>query len=619
MNTEQNISPDLLQSIGKIIVLEASDGAARQDAIKIWLQSAKINGANTWLLRTDRNRDGLWAGLQDLLSDLLPQIQAQAPDLIIQHNYELTRILPALRHTIPIRYPTLTDLADQSEQIRNYPADRAFRIIHGIIDLLIDWFNLSASSHWIIAWDAYDQSGALVRLFVRELVRRTEHKLKLTVLLAIDSIAHVDTIGKFDSQYLGEYVQLNLPTDLSIDNCPIKMNKLAQKLALEIEHDEIAKEIQLPRLITYLLASSQPELAFKYRVKLAALYAKKGYYEDALAIAQAALTQPEANLITEDRQRWQLQAILYMCYISLDKPLQAQAIVATAIAETKQADLLFRNCFMMAMLQVRELPSRDLIAGEAYLDRGLVELELANLLIEEKTFHQTANRNGLALIRVRQGQQQEAIEICQWCLERMDAVYSNEEHRLYRSVLLFNIAQVYNSLENFDQALYYLNLAIKLDPNYSEYWNMRGNWYFKNDDLAQALVNYLQAIELSAPYSEVWANIGHCYRHLGKISPAVLAYTRSLDLEPRQFPIFVARAQAFETMGNFDAALADYHTALTIDPQQPLVLANRAVLFYDLGNFSAAIEDLDRAIALTPDNMDLHQNRAIVLAAVEVI
>ena len=141
MNIEQKIPTNLLQSIGKTIVLEANDGQARRSAIETWLQSAKVDGADTWLLRTDRDRDGLWAGLQDLLIDLLPQIQSQAPDLIIQHDYELVRILPTLRHTISVRHSSLTDLADESEQIRNYPADRAFRIIQGIIDLLIAWFD----------------------------------------------------------------------------------------------------------------------------------------------------------------------------------------------------------------------------------------------------------------------------------------------------------------------------------------------------------------------------------------------------------------------------------------------------------------------------------------------
>lgn len=633
MNTKQNIPTHLLQSFGKIIVLKANDGRARQDAIQTWLRSAKIAGANTWLLRTDRDRDGLWAGLQDLLIDLLPHIQAQAPDLIIRHDYELTRILPALRRNISVRYSTLTDIAEESEQIRNYPADRAFRIVAGIIDLLIAWFELSGSSHWVIGWDAYDRSGALVRLFVHELVRRTANRLNLTVLITISPEAPADVVGKFDRQYLGEYICLNLPIDPSEAICRQAMSDLATQIESKLADSPNEQELYLPQIIYYLLASDRIESAFQYQVKLATLYARKGYYEDALGIAQAALKQQEIYHPTERlavcdskrAQRWQIQAILYMCYVSLDKPLQAQAAVETAMQETDRPDLLFRNCFMMAMLYVRELPERDLGTGEAYLDRGLVAIELANLPIDGKVFHQTANRNGLALIRSRQGNHQAAIELCEWCLEQMNNVYSAEKHRLYRSVLLFNIAQVYNVLDNSvdiasereHRGIHYLSLTIELDPNYSEYWNMRGNWYFNIGNISQALTNYLRAIELSAPYPEVWANVGHCYRHLGETAQAIAAYSRSLDLEPKQFSIFVARAQAFETLGKFDPALADYHTALTIDPQQPLVLANRAILFYELGHLSAAIQDLDRAIALAPDNADLHQNRSIALAAIE--
>jgi tetratricopeptide (TPR) repeat protein len=627
MNTNQHIPTHLLQSFGKTIVLEANDGRTRQDAIQTWLRSAEITGANTWLLRTDRDRDGLWAGLQDLLIDLIPQIQAQAPDLIVQHDYELTRILPALRRSISVRYSTLTDIAEESEQIRNYPADRAFRIVAGIIDLLIAWFEISGSSHWVIGLDAYDRSGALVRLFVRELVRRTVNRLNLTVLIAISPKAPADVIDKFDRQYLGEYICLNLPLDPSEAICHQTMSKLAKALESKLANEPNHQELYLPQIIYYLLGSDRIESAFQYQVKLATIYTRKGYYEDALAIAQAALKQQEIHHPTEREQRWQIQAILYMCYVSLDKPLQAKVAVETAMQETDRPDLLFRNCFMMAMLHVRELSERDLVAGEAYLDKGLAEIERANLSIDHKIFHQTANRNGVALIRSRQGNHQAAIELCEWCLQQMNDVYSAEKYRLYRSVLLFNIAQVYNFLDNSvdiaserdHRGIHYLNLTIELDPNYSEYWNMRGNWYFKMGNVPQALTNYLRAIELSAPYPEVWANVGHCYRHLGETAQAISAYSRSLDLEPNQFSIFVARAQAFETLGEFDPALADYHTALTIDPHQPLVLANRAILFYQLGHVSAAIQDLDRAILLAPDNADLHQNRSIAIAALETV
>jgi tetratricopeptide (TPR) repeat protein len=619
MNLDLNIPTNLLQSIGKIVVLEANDGRGRQDALETWLRAAKADGATTWRLKSDRHRDGLWAGLQDLLIDLLPQIQAQAPDLIIRHDYELIRILPALRRTMAVRYANLTDIADESEQIRNYPADRAVRIIQGIIDLLIDWFDRSQNIHWVIAWDAYDKSGALVRLFVNRLIRRAEGKINLTMLIAIEPTAHVDVVKKFDRQYLGEYIRMELPLDPIVENWQQECSSLAARLESQIETNPLDLEINLPQIIYYYLASDRPELALKYQIKLASIYARKGYYEDALSIVKSALEQQEIHHPNGDKQRWQIQSILYMCYVSLDKPLQAQTVITTAMAETTAAELLFRNCFMMAMLHIRKLPERDLLAGEAYLESGLVELARTKLPIDERTFHQTANRNGLALIRVRQGRHQDAIELCQWCLEQIDAVYSAEKHRLQRSVLLFNIAQVYNALNDFDRAIHFLSMTIELDPNYSEYWNMRGNWYFNTDDIPQALTNYLRAIELSPPYPEVWANVGHCYRHLGETEQSVAAYSRCLDLEPAQFAIFVARAQSLETLGELDLALADYQTALEIDPNQPLVLANRAILFYELGNFLAAIQDLDRAIMLDPNNLDLHENRAIASTALESV
>ncbi|MEH2421735.1 MAG: hypothetical protein V7K48_12685 [Nostoc sp.] len=187
-----------LQEMNKVVVLEAESGESRRNCLQQWLNQAEDRGATTWLLNCDHNEDGPWAGLKDLLTDILPQVQAQAADLIIKHNYELTRVLPALRRTISVRYPSLTDIAAQKEQIRNYPADRAFRIIHGIIDLLTAWFERSQNSQWVIACDRYDFSGGLVRIFFAELMRRRSQQLNLTLLVAIAPEAnHKDVIGKF--------------------------------------------------------------------------------------------------------------------------------------------------------------------------------------------------------------------------------------------------------------------------------------------------------------------------------------------------------------------------------------------------------------------------------------
>ena len=215
MNMSNIVSQPLLEEVGQVIVLEAAHGEHRYNYLQQCLKKAHDCGVTTWLLNCDRTMGGSWAGLKDLLAEILPQVQAQAPDLIIKHDYELTRVLPELRRLISVRYPSLTDIATEKEQNRNYPADRASRIIHGIIDFLTAWFERSQTSCLIIACDNYDFSGGLVRIFFAELMRRRANKLNLALLVAVSNEAVKmpaikDVIGKFNQDSL-HYFSINLP------------------------------------------------------------------------------------------------------------------------------------------------------------------------------------------------------------------------------------------------------------------------------------------------------------------------------------------------------------------------------------------------------------------------
>ena len=116
------------------VLLQAGRGADRLsvDALAALLPS----DSRLFVLRCHFDEGGPWAGARDLFRSLLSKLEAEAPDLLAAHDYELVHVLPDLRPTLGIRNPSLTDLASNEERVRNYPADRANRIVHGLIDLL---------------------------------------------------------------------------------------------------------------------------------------------------------------------------------------------------------------------------------------------------------------------------------------------------------------------------------------------------------------------------------------------------------------------------------------------------------------------------------------------------
>ena len=246
--------------------------------------------------------------------------------------------------------------------------------------------------------------------------------------------------------------------------------------------------------------------------------------------------------------------------------------------------------------------------------KSLAMVERSGLDESEKHYLTVFNHNGLAFIRHLQGRVAEATELCRSGFERLNRHLDEDQYRLHRSVLLYNIAQVHTSTRSYDEALSFYTAALEIDPRYSEYYNERGNVFLKMGRLQEAVADYRKAAELSAPYHEVFTNLGQACKLLGDAAGAVEAYSRAPALDPLQFLPFVGRAQAYELAGDAEAAMADYDAALKLDSSDPQTWSNRAVLRYDSGNVADAVDDLDQAINRSSTMPELYANRAIALA-----
>jgi len=131
MSRFANIS---LENTYPIILVEAQPGPHRRDFLEREIAARK--DFRTSYLNCGLAEQGSWAGVNSLFRRLLPEIELRSPHLVIRHDYELTRIMPELRTRIKVRNTSLTDDAMGDERVRNYPVDRALRILQGLIDLL---------------------------------------------------------------------------------------------------------------------------------------------------------------------------------------------------------------------------------------------------------------------------------------------------------------------------------------------------------------------------------------------------------------------------------------------------------------------------------------------------
>jgi hypothetical protein len=241
-------------------ILEAHAGSARSALLERYRDNAARSGARCFLVSCSFDLKGPWGGVNDLFPDLLPEIRLQRPDLIERHSFELVSVLPELRRTLNVRNPNLTDLAEGTERTRNYPADRAYRIAHGLIDLLDGWKTKACpETPWFIACDSFDLSGAMGGFFFRELLRRRGSQLNLRLLIGVASGKGAETVATFDSGLSSDIISVDLPLDPSSDIDPSEAQSEAEAIEERIAGDPVAIRSNLSDLIRCWRAAGNSE------------------------------------------------------------------------------------------------------------------------------------------------------------------------------------------------------------------------------------------------------------------------------------------------------------------------------------------------------------------------
>lgn len=127
-----------------------------------------------------------------------------------------------------------------------------------------------------------------------------------------------------------------------------------------------------------------------------------------------------------------------------------------------------RASYSLAMLYARHhyKSLRDDTRAREYLDHGW---DILNSIddTEQVKYEKVFNRNGIALIYYRNDEEDKAIEVESNGIKILEELGFHGD--LHQTVLISNLARVYESDGNFELAEKNFRLAIELDPNFAEF------------------------------------------------------------------------------------------------------------------------------------------------------
>jgi tetratricopeptide (TPR) repeat protein len=594
-----------------LILVAAPAGAAR--TAFLCRLAERHNDPESGVLGFDRRTAGVWSGISALVDDWVRRVEPLAPELVERYAYEIAMALTQRHGGESEERRSLAETAANDERIRVFPADRTARIVQGLIDFLLQAFRVAGGRELRIGCDAWDESSRLARLFIQELARRSG-SISLELILAVSPERVAEVLADWPGP---PFLEVHRPV-LAAGCNPTAAEAAteAEELWASLTADPSQAVARVHRLVACLERAGDERRALAARAKALLLYNRHGFYEDALEFLPPVVAGIGDLCQSDEPARLSLLVQIYSTLVATGQAEQALPVLEReGLPWMASPKVRARLHYMLAMMHLRFLAVRDFDRAESHLLASLEETERSDAPEDDRQFSIAFSTNGLALLRIRQQRPDEAVALCHECLRRIESHFNRSRHVLFRSVLIYNIAQVYAGMSRFAEAIDHYAAAIELDPNYSEYYNERGSLLLKVQRFAEAANDYRRAIALSPPYAEVWTNLGQCLRLQGAMEDAVSCYTKALDLAPGQLVARVGRAQALRAMGRREAAAADYSAALSLDPKLPLVWANRAALHYEAGRLTDALADLDEAIRLAPGAPDLYRNRAMALTA----
>ena len=112
----------------------------------------------------------------------------------------------------------------------------------------------------------------------------------------------------------------------------------------------------------------------------------------------------------------------------------------------------------------------------------------------------------------------------------------------------------------------YLDKLVAAYPNDERAQFNLANYYFGQQDYAQAIVHYKKATELAPAYSPAYNVLGYAYRQQGDYADAEQAFKKYVELIPADPNPYDSYAELLLKMGRFDDSVAQYRKALSIDP-----------------------------------------------------
>jgi tetratricopeptide (TPR) repeat protein len=181
---------------------------------------------------------------------------------------------------------------------------------------------------------------------------------------------------------------------------------------------------------------------------------------------------------------------------------------------------------------------------------------------------------------------------------------------------LIKTASIEIVLNNYDQALKYLDDALKVEVTNPEVYYFKGRLFKTKGDTATAISSYQTAVELNPQFYDAYVELALLVANQ-KNDLADEYYKTAIGVRPRSVEVWYNRAMFLQENGYREAeyytrALACYDTIVQIDKNFSAAYYNKGYIFCTyLNEYTKAIEQFTKAIEHYPSYFQAFYSRGV--------
>jgi len=129
-----------------------------------------------------------------------------------------------------------------------------------------------------------------------------------------------------------------------------------------------------------------------------------------------------------------------------------------------------------------------------------------------------------------------------------------------------NLGMVYRESGRFNKAIFHLNEAAKINPDYQSARLDLGVIYKKEGKYQTAIREFEKVIEINPLNAKAYYNLGNSYRETGQFNKAIACFKKTIEIDQAYPEAHNNLGVIYAENGEYEKAISQYQKTLAIDP-----------------------------------------------------